>query len=75
MADLDAELLALAGGDESSGDEASPQPQNKLSSPATSPHQRSSTPSAMGQRGTAQRVKKTRARRVARKRDSDDDEM
>lgn len=72
--DIDAELLALAGGDESSGEEASPRPQDKSPSPEPYHRRRSSTPPAMGQKGTARKVKKP-ARRVSRKHDSDDDQI
>ncbi len=70
MADLDAELLALAGGDESSADERSPSPKPK--SPSPQQHQlqrRSSSPADMGRKGTAKVIKKPRKRRA----DSDDD--
>jgi RNA polymerase-associated protein RTF1 len=73
MADLDAELLALAGGDESSADERSPSLKPKSPSPQhQQQHQlqrRSSSPPDMGRRGTAKVIKKPRRRRA----DSGDD--
>jgi RNA polymerase-associated protein RTF1 len=70
MADLDAELLALAGGDDSSADERSPSPKPKSPSPQQHLTQlRSSSPADMGRKGTAKVVKKPRRRRA----DSDDD--
>lgn len=73
MADLDAELLALAGGDDSSAEDGSPPPpNNKSSSPVQSPRQSPSS-SAMGFKGTARTVKKTKTRRLVRKQDSDDE--
>jgi hypothetical protein len=63
MADLDAELLALAGGD-SSGEEgySSPQPPRRKS---PSPHRKQYRSPArdMGNKGTAKAVKKPRRRR------------
>lgn len=63
MADLDAELLALAGGD-SSGEESysSPHPTRKKS---PSPHRKQYRSPArdMGTKGTAKAVKKPRRRR------------
>ena len=70
MADLDAELLALAGGDESSADERSPSPRPKSPSPQQHNLQRrSSSPADMGRKGTAKVIQKPRRRRA----DSDDD--
>ena len=70
MADLDAELLALAGGDESSDDERSPSPKQKSPSPQQHNLQhRSSSPSDMGRKGTAKVIKKQRRRTT----DSEDD--
>jgi RNA polymerase-associated protein RTF1 len=69
MADLDAELLALAGGDESS-DERPPSPGQTLSSPQPNrlpPH--SHSPPDMGRKGTAKVVKKPKRRSA----DFDDD--
>lgn len=63
MADLDAELLALAGGDESSADERPPSPVNHPPSPQQ--HHlppKSSSPADMGRKGTAKVVKKPRRR-------------
>ena len=67
--DLDAELLALAGGD-SSGDESnlSP-PKHKSSSPQEHSEPRSPTADMTG-KGVAKRTKRVRRR----KHDSDDDE-
>lgn len=72
MADLDAELLALAGGDESSADERSPSPHPTSSSPPppTStvtalpqhPDEGDSSPEDMAGKGTAKVVKKSRHR-------------
>jgi len=72
MADLDAELLALAGGDESSADEISPSPKPKSPSPQHHhhhQHSRSISPADMGRKGTAKIVKKPRRRPA----NSDDD--
>jgi RNA polymerase-associated protein RTF1 len=70
MADLDAELLALAGGDESSADERSPSPKPKSPSPQQHHLQRrSSSPADMARKGTAKVIKKPRRRRA----DLDDD--
>ncbi len=72
MADLDAELLALAGGDESSGEESSPQIKQKSPSPNRPVKKSRESPAPdMGRKGTAKPVK--RARR--RKDDSDDDRV
>lgn len=84
MADLDAELLALAGGD-SSGDEgsmsATPPPTNKRSPPrrrsrSSSSRRESLPPEDMGRKGIAQKVKKgaTRKPAVRRKRSYSEDE-
>jgi RNA polymerase-associated protein RTF1 len=66
MADLDAELLALAGGDESSADEISSSPQPKAPSPQHHhhhhQHSRSISPADMGRKGTAKVIKKPRRR-------------
>jgi RNA polymerase-associated protein RTF1 len=72
MADLDAELLALAGGDESSADEISSSPQPKAPSPQHHhhhQHSRSISPADMGRKGTAKVIKKPRRRPA----DSEDD--
>lgn len=72
MADLDAELLALAGGDESSGEESSPPPKQKSPSPNRPvKRNRDSTPQDMARKGTAKPIRKARRRRDG----SDDDEM
>lgn len=73
MADLDAELLALAGGDESSGEESSPHVQQKSSSPSrpVKKYRESSPPSDMARKGTAKPIKKVRRR----KDESDDDQL
>ena len=67
MADLDAELLALAGGD-SSGDESLPSPPARKS-PSPTRTQKSSADMARGTKGLATKVKKTK-----RRRDYSDDE-
>jgi RNA polymerase-associated protein RTF1 len=79
MADLDAELLALAGGDSSGEEESLPSPTRpKSSSP---PPSRSAKESAadMGRKGIAKPVSKGRkrpaAKRRARSNDEDDDEV
>jgi hypothetical protein len=71
MADLEAELLALAGGDESSADERSSSPKPKPPSPQRHPHphSRSLSPADMARKGTAKVIKKPRRRPV----NSDDD--
>jgi RNA polymerase-associated protein RTF1 len=73
MADLERELLALAGGDESSADErsSSPKPKSQSPSPQQQHHsqRRSSSPADMGRKGTAKVIKKPRRRRA----DSEDD--
>ena len=72
MADLDAELLALAGGDESSSEESSPPPKQKSPSPSRpAKRNRDSTPPDMARKGTAKPVRKARRRRD----DSDDDKV
>ena len=72
MADLDAELLALAGGDESSGEDSYSPPKQKSPSPKRPAKQSRDSPSPdMARKGTAKAVK--RARR--RKNDSDNDEQ
>ena len=64
MADLDAELLALAGGDDSSADERSPSPKPKSPSPSPhSIHRRDSSPLDMARKGTAKKVIKKPMRR------------
>lgn len=63
MADLDAELLALAGGD-SSGEESYPSPPpTRRKSPSPHRTQYRSPARDMGIKGTAKAVKKTRPRR------------
>lgn len=69
MADLDAELLALAGGDESSDEESSPAPKQKSPSPHR-PVKQSPIPD-MARKGTAKTIKKGRKRRNG----SDGDDM
>jgi len=60
MADLDAELLALAGGD-SSGEESVPSPPKKKS---PSPHQSKKSPSAeTARKGVAKTTKRARRRK------------
>jgi RNA polymerase-associated protein RTF1 len=72
MADLDAELLALAGGEESSGEESSPQPKQKSPSPNRAVKRtRDSPPQDMARKGTARPIRKARRRRD----DSDDDQV
>ena len=72
MADLDAELLALAGGDESSGEESSPQPKQKSPSPNRSVKRTRDSPAPdMARKGTAKPIRKARRR----KDDSDDDQV
>lgn len=84
MADkLDAELLALAGGDESSGEESPPSQNDKSPSASESPPpQPSNTISTisqatdMGRKGIARRVKKTRTvRRRTKRQESEDGEL
>jgi hypothetical protein len=79
MADLDAELLALAG-DDSSGEEGSI-PTSPADRDSQSRHSRSlsprreSMPSDTGRKSAAQTVKKARSRKPARRsRYSDDDD-
>ena len=67
MADLDAELLALAGGD-SSGEESPPSPAARKS-PSPARAQKLSADMARGAKGVATKVKKTK-----RRRDYSDDE-
>ena len=72
MADLDAELLALAGGDESSGEESSSPPRRKSPSPQRPVKQSRASPAAdMGRKGTAKVVRKVKRR----KDDSEDDQV
>jgi RNA polymerase-associated protein RTF1 len=72
MADLDAELLALAGGDESSGEESSPPPKQKSPSPSRPVKRTRDSPSPdMARKGTAKPIRKARRRRD----DSDDDQV
>ena len=80
MADkLDAELLALAGGDESSGEESPASLNEKSPSPppqSSSQRRRSATPAEMGRKGVAKPAKKGRAvRRRSRRDDSEDGEL
>ena len=72
MADLDAELLALAGGD-SSGEESLPSsPKQKSPTPPRSKKQsRDSPPADMARKGVAKAVKRSAKRR---KTYSDDEE-
>jgi RNA polymerase-associated protein RTF1 len=65
MADLDAELLALAGGD-SSGDESLPSsPKPKSPSPPRSKKQsRESPPVEMGRKGVAKITKRSKRRKT-----------
>ena len=81
MADLDAEILALAGGDESS-DEGSPMP-TKEKSPSPQPtspqhhHHDSDDAAEMGRKGTAKVAGKgqtTRKARRVKRADSEDGE-
>lgn len=75
MADLDAELLALAGGD-SSGEEDSmpPSPPQRRSPSRRSLSTSSKESPDMGRKGVAQPVKKTKARKPARRKQYSDDE-
>ena len=69
MADLDAELLALAGGDDSSAEETFSPPKQKSPLPQRSNKQiRNSPPADMARKGTARVTKKIRTS----KNDSDD---
>lgn len=71
MADIDAELLALAGGD-SSGEESMPSsPKPKSPSPSRSKQQarRASSPADMARKGVAKTARRPRRRKVY----SDDD--
>jgi RNA polymerase-associated protein RTF1 len=76
MADLDAELLALAGGDDSSGEESMPSsPKQKSPSRSPSPPRskkpsRESPPPDMARKGVAKTVKRVKRR----KNYSDDDD-
>lgn len=74
MADIDAELLALAG-DDSSGEESMPSPpREKSPSPRrTSKPSRDSKATDMGRKGTA-RARKSKSRKDYSD-DEDDDEM
>ncbi|KAI9039345.1 RNA polymerase-associated protein [Aspergillus affinis] len=70
--DLDAELLALAG-DDASDEEASPPPNQKVTSPSPSSSPRSpATSSTMGRKGTAKPVRRGRK---SRKDDEEDGEL
>lgn len=75
MADLDAELLALAGGD-SSGEEDSmpPSPPQRRSPSRRSPSSSDKEAPEMSRKGVAQTVKKSRARKPARRSRYSDDE-
>ncbi|RMD42434.1 hypothetical protein DV735_g2705, partial [Chaetothyriales sp. CBS 134920] len=70
MADLDAELLALAGGDSSGDESAVSAPARKSSSPRA---QKSSTAASRGSTGIATKGKKTQ-RRIDRSDDDDGDD-
>ena len=76
MADLDAELLALAGGD-SSGEEdsmpTSPPPRRSPSRRSPSSSGKDS-PADMARKGVAQTTKKAKARKPARRSQHSDDE-
>jgi RNA polymerase-associated protein RTF1 len=64
MADLDAELLALAGGD-SSGEESMPSsPKPKSPSPPRSKKQSRESPSDMARKGVAKAVKRSKRRKA-----------
>ncbi|OCT47620.1 RNA polymerase II transcription elongation factor Rtf1p [Cladophialophora carrionii] len=64
MADLDAELLALAGGD-SSGEESMPSsPKEKSSSPPRSKKQSRDSPPTEARKGVAKTVKRTKRRKT-----------
>jgi RNA polymerase-associated protein RTF1 len=76
MADLDAELLALAG-DDSSGEEGSlPSPRERSSSPPPPTRNNQDSSADMGRKGIAKPVAKS-ARRGAKKRKtySDDEDL
>lgn len=74
MADLDAELLALAG-DDSSGEEASlPSPSREKSASPPSSRIPKELSTDMGRKGTAKPVAKSRKRVAAKRRARSDDE-
>ncbi|KAL9114653.1 MAG: hypothetical protein Q9227_001331 [Pyrenula ochraceoflavens] len=79
MADkLDAELLALAGGDESSGEEGPASPNGRTPSPQmpSSAQRLAPTTADMGRKGVAHSTKKGRvARQRSRREDSEDGEL
>ncbi len=71
MADLDAELLALAGGDSSGEDSMPSSPKRKSPSPPRNKKQsRESPPADMALKGIAKTVKRTKRRKT----DSDDED-
>ena len=78
MADLDAELLALAGGDSSGEEESLPSPSREKSpSPPRPTRPTQDTPTDMARKGIAKPVAKS-AKRTVRKRKTysdDDDEV
>jgi RNA polymerase-associated protein RTF1 len=76
MADLDAELLALAGGDDSSGEEDSspPSPPQRRSPSRQSSSSSEKDTADMSRKGIAQPVKKSRARKPARRAQYSEDE-
>jgi RNA polymerase-associated protein RTF1 len=76
MADIDAELLALAGGDDSGEEESMPPSPAQRSSPSRrSPSSSDKETPEMARKGVAQTVRKSRARKPARRNSySDDDE-
>lgn len=79
MADIDAELLALAGGDESSGEETPPSPNNKSPSASPSPpqpsNQRNSKPPEIGRKGGQGGKKAKMGRRRPKQAESEDGEL
>ncbi|ETN41363.1 uncharacterized protein HMPREF1541_03298 [Cyphellophora europaea CBS 101466] len=78
MADLDAELLALAGGDSSGEEDSMPASPRQKRSPSRRSRSLSSDkatpPADMARKGTAQAVQKTKARKPARRSRYSDDE-
>lgn len=74
MADLDAELLALAGGDDSGEEESMPPSPAQRSSPSRrSPSSSGKGSPDMARKGVAQTAKKARARKPARRTSYSDD--
>lgn len=75
MADLDAELLALAGGDSSGEEDSTPgsPPPRRSPSPRSPSFGEDSSPD-MARKGIAQTTKKAKARKPARRSQSDDED-